>query len=213
MNKQFAFDLPHRTAFGVADFLVAPSNRIAVKAIDKWQNWQPPAMVLLGEAQSGKTHLANVWQVMMGASNFYFDANKNFLLADDIDKKLNKIDENILFSTLNRILSKDTKNGAFLFTASQIDWWQKVKMPDLRSRLKSIPAIEINQPDEQLICAVLIKLFTDRQLQVPETLLNWLLSRMPRNFAEANKIVALLDSESTAQNRPITLALAREVLF
>ena len=63
-----------------------------------------------------------------------------------------------------------------------------------------------------LLSAVLVKLFADRQLAVPPALIPWLLQRMDRSFAGAQRLVAALDARALAEGRPVSRALAQAVL-
>ncbi len=85
-------------------------------------------------------------------------------------------------------------------------------LPDLASRLGSVPAIEIGQPDDALLSRLLRKLFADRQLAVPDDTIAYLLARMERSFAAAERIAGQIDKHSLIHKRPVTLALARSVL-
>ena len=62
MSRQLILDLPHRTAQGREDFLVAACNEDAVAWIDRWPEWQGGALALYGAEGSGKSHLAEVWR-------------------------------------------------------------------------------------------------------------------------------------------------------
>lgn len=212
---QLVLDLPHRTARDRSDFFIAPSNQIAVDMIDAWQSWQPPVLLLLGAKGSGKTHLAHVWQAQSGAVSFYDDPEgaAAFVFADDIDKKIASMSEANFLTALNTILHSRQGERGLLLTASKLEWWAAVQLPDLRSRLSSIPCAEIQPPDEQILAAVLVKLFSDRQLQVSDSLIQFLLLRIERSFEALVSIVEKLDRESAKQNKPITTALARSVLF
>src|SRR5712692_7032870 len=68
--RQLAIDLPHRPAFGRADFLVSECNAAALGWIERWPDWttpaQSPGLVLHGPARSGKSHLAHLWQGRSG---------------------------------------------------------------------------------------------------------------------------------------------------
>jgi chromosomal replication initiation ATPase DnaA len=83
---------------------------------------------------------------------------------------------------------------------------------DLASRLKALPVVTLAPPDEALLRAVLVKLFTDRQLTVDESLIGYLATRIERSFAAARAVVAALDEEAMRRQRPFTRALAAEVL-
>ena len=67
-------------------------------------------------------------------------------------------------------------------------------------------------PDDALLAAVIVKLFADRQIAVPPALVPWLVARMERSFTAAHDIVAALDARALALGRPVTRALAAEVL-
>ena len=53
MATQLGLDLPARAALGRDDFLVAPSNALAIRMIDDWQNWPLRKLVLTGPEGSG----------------------------------------------------------------------------------------------------------------------------------------------------------------
>jgi chromosomal replication initiation ATPase DnaA len=83
---------------------------------------------------------------------------------------------------------------------------------DLASRLKALPPIAMAPPDDALLRAVLVKLFTDRQLAVDEGLIGYLARRIERSFAAARAVVARLDAEAMRHKRPLTRAFAAEIL-
>ncbi|MEH6741423.1 MAG: chromosomal replication initiator DnaA, partial [Sulfitobacter sp.] len=87
-----------------------------------------------------------------------------------------------------------------------------ITLPDLDSRMRGALEASIDAPDDALLSAVLVKLLADRQLMPPPDVIPYLLKRMDRSFAAANRIVAELDRESLARKRPITRALAALVL-
>jgi chromosomal replication initiation ATPase DnaA len=87
-----------------------------------------------------------------------------------------------------------------------------VVLADLRSRLRAIPVVEIGAPDDSLLGAVLVKHFADRQLHVAPQVIAYLLRRIDRSFAAAEKIVACLDGAALSNGGPVTIAQARKVL-
>ena len=102
---------------------------------------------------------------------------------------------------------------AFLLITAQTapaSW--RVELPDLASRLRAVPVVELSAPDDALLRAVLVKLFGDRQLAVDEGLIGYLATRIERSFAGARAAVEDLDREALRQKRPVTRALAAELL-
>jgi DnaA regulatory inactivator Hda len=222
---QLPLHLPHRPALGREDFLVAHANETAVAWIDLWPSWPQPALVLHGPAGSGKTHLAQVWRHTSGAAEA--DARRLLtadppellgsgtdLLLDDADRAVQEADdrdavERRLLHLYNVVRER---GGHLLLTARSAPARWDLRLPDLRSRLQAATCAELGAPDDQLIQAVLIKLFADRQLRVAPEVVRFLLLRMERSFAEAERIVDALDAASLAARKEITVPLARQVL-
>ena len=87
-----------------------------------------------------------------------------------------------------------------------------IALPDLASRLRALPVVTLEPPDDALLAAVLVKLFADRQLEVDERLIDFLVHRIERSVAAARAAVEELDSEALRLMRPVNRALAAEIL-
>lgn len=217
IEQQLVFDLKHRPAMGREDFLVTPSNRDAVEAIDIWPRWQHHALVLVGPAASGKTHLANVWQASSSAVvRSIFDLSietvpeflaRNAVVIEDVSGE--GFDEPALFHLLN--LAREGKASILLTSCTPPAHWP-VKLPDLASRLRALPLAQLNAPDDVLLRAVLVKLFADRQLIVDVTVINYLVLRMERSIKAAAHVVATLDKIALSRKIKIGPRLTKEVL-
>jgi len=90
------------------------------------------------------------------------------------------------------------------------DWG--VTLPDLASRLGACTHVAVAAPDDTLLAAVLAKLFADRQVVISERLIPYLLPRMERSLAAAQRLVAQLDANALARGKPIGRALAAELM-
>jgi chromosomal replication initiation ATPase DnaA len=215
--RQLAFDLAHRQALGAEDFLVSNSNEAAVEMIDRWPHWPHPASLVAGPQGSGKSHLANVWRLRSGAATISAAAlddaavarlpDGGALVVEDLDRGI--ADEKALFHLLNR--ARESKL-AVLITSRLPPGEQEFRVPDLRSRLRALPLVEVQPPDEALLKAVLVKLFSDRQLNVEPAVIDYLSLRMERSMAAANGIVAAIDQLALAKQRRVTRPLAAEAL-
>ena len=87
-----------------------------------------------------------------------------------------------------------------------------VALPDLASRLRAMPAIGIEPPDDALLAAVLVKHFADRQLRIMPAVIGYLVPRMERSFAMAAALAARLDELALAAGIPVGIPLARRAL-
>lgn len=216
MPRQLAFDLPVRPALGREDFFVSPANELALAALDAG-DWPQGKMLLLGPDGAGKSHLAQVWAGDVGA-DVVAAADLTALplpdpgpmVVEDADRIAgDRRAETALFHLHNHLLAG---NAPLLLTARRSSTHWGLTLPDLKSRMEATAAAEILPPDDALLSAICLKLFADRQLQVTPNLISWLICRIDRSFAAAREAVAALDAAALQQGRPVTRALAAEVL-
>ncbi len=215
MTGQLAFDLPVQHALRREDFFTSPANASALTMIEA-----PAArLLLIGPQGAGKTHLTHIWARLTGAEILTPDSLPQRLPhlapdaaiaidnADSVTDNPNR-DEAALFHLYNLLAPA----GRLLLTAATPprDWG--LSLPDLISRLQTLSQCQLAPPDDALLSVVLVKLFADRQINVPPNLIPFLVSRMERSIAAARTLVAALDAAALAKGRPVTRALAGEVL-
>lgn len=215
--SQLVFDLPHRQAQGMEDFLLSRSNAVAVELVDRWPDWVHPAAVVCGPAGAGKTHLAHVWAARSGAgllaasdlsdASVEVLAGHGRLVVEDIDR--DAFDERVLFHLIN--LTRE-KGYSLLITSRVAPGELSIALPDLRSRLRALPLAAIAAPDEALLRAVLVKLFADRQLDVEPHVIGHLALHMEQSMQAANAVVAAADRLALARQRRVSRAVAAEAL-
>ena len=85
-------------------------------------------------------------------------------------------------------------------------------LPDLRSRLNALTVAELEPPDDELLEAVLNKFFRERNIRPPDDLFSYLIRRMERSVPVALALVEKLDEAAHAEHRPISRALARQII-
>lgn len=220
MTRQLPLPLPVRVAEGREDFFVAPANALALSLLDAPDSWPLGRMLLLGPEGAGKSHLAAIWAAERGAviraaadlrpeTVADLAATGAVVIEDAQHLAGQAAAEQALFHLLNLTAAE---GGRCLITAPSPprDWG--VVLPDLKSRLDATQSVRIAPPDEALLAAVLVKLFADRQLTVPQSLIDWLVLRMERALGTARAVVAALDARALAERRAITRAMAAEVL-
>ena len=214
--RQLALALDHAESFAREDFLVGPSNEAALTLIERWPDWPDRLMLLVGPQGSGKTHLASIWAAMAGArstaaraldaANLPAALATGALVVEDLAPQ--RFDERALFHLINQAREE---RAFVLITARTAPAGWNLAVPDLASRLRARPVIELAAPDDALLRAIIVKLFADRQLAVEESLVAYLATRIERSFAAAQKAVDALDREALRLQRPVTRALAGEL--
>jgi chromosomal replication initiation ATPase DnaA len=215
--RQLAFALPHAESLSRDDFLEGPSNAEALALIERWPDWPNRVMLLVGPEGSGKSHLAAIWAEAAGARS----TSAHALTATEVpgelatgalvveDLKSGDVDERALFHLLN-LAREDT---AFLLITARVPAASlEIELRDLRSRLRAIPTVTLLPPDDQLFRALIVKFCADRQMSVDESVVSFLASRIERSSVAARQAVGHLDTEALRLGRPVTRALAAELL-
>jgi len=212
--RQLALALDHAESFAREDFLPGPGNQAALKLIESWPDWPANAVALVGPEGSGKSHLATIWAAAAGARVISGRAlNQNGLRAALatgalVVEEAVAADERALFHLIN--LARE-EEGYLLFTARSAPSLWPVAVADLGSRLRALPAITLQPPDDAMLRGVIIKVAADRQLALDDGVVRYLSSHIERSFAAARAAVIALDNEALRQGRAPSRALAAEM--
>jgi chromosomal replication initiation ATPase DnaA len=212
---QLVLSLGHPESFAREDFVAGASNDAALALIDAWPDWPDSIVALVGPEGSGKSHLASIWGEKTGArflsGRFLGETDLPAMLSTGalvIEDLPMRIDEVALFHLLN--LARQEKAHVLVTARTQPASWQ-IALPDLSSRLRALPVVTVKPPDDALLRALLAKLAADRQIDLEEPVLSYLVPRLERTFAGVRSAVARLDQEAMRQHRPVTRALAAEL--
>lgn len=210
--QQLPFDLGHRTAFARDDFWVSQSNQDAVAWLDKYPDWPAPLLVIHGPRACGKSHLLKVWQNETGAALYDAaapDAQPTAVVLDDLESFMGDAARE---EALLHLYNIQKECGGHILAAAETPprQWRCV-LRDLESRLLAAPAVAVGSPDDQLMAVVLTKLFSDRQIFVPQEVVQFLVPRLERSFAAMRDIVEAIDHKALAEKRKVTVPLVRDL--
>jgi chromosomal replication initiation ATPase DnaA len=215
--RQLAFALPHAESLTRDNFLEGPANEAGLALVDSWPDWPNRVMLLVGPEGSGKSHLASIWAEQAGARSTSAHAltpctvpgalATGALVVEDL--KPGEFDERAMFHLLN--LAREDE-AYVLMTARIAPSAFEVELRDLRSRLRAVSAVPLLPPDDLLFRSLIVKFCADRQLSVDETVVSYLTTRIERSYAAVRQAVELLDFEALRLGRPVTRALAAELL-
>ena len=209
MPAQLVLPLEPNNAMTRADFIVAPSNARAFTFLDSYPDWPAPVMALYGPSASGKTHLARIWAARAGAA--LLDARDlpadvdGPAVVENIDSAPGTTHEAALFAMLER-------GSPLLLTGRGVPSTWPVSLPDLGSRFRALLAFELGASDEALLMALAVKLFTDRQVSVPESVVAHLVRTLERSPAALRDFIQRADAKAMAEKKPVNLKLIQSLM-
>ena len=223
--RQLALEFEHRPCFAAEDFLISKCNRNAVQLMESWPNWPYFALCIFGPSGCGKTHLAHVFsdiiaehsptpykiptleasKIKMSDAHNLFEKSR-YIIIENLENLKNQEALFHLYNTYRDL------GGNILFTAQEAPARLHFSLPDLRSRMNIVPAIEITSPDDELLSALLLKLFADRQIMPSPEIINFILANMERSFTFARDLIAEIDYISLAKKRSISTNIVKEAL-
>ncbi len=216
-HPQFVLDILPSVDLSDDAFVKGAANRNAYQAVKSWPLWAAPVMAIVGPSGAGKTHLGSIWVDQAGGRLLPLEMLSRRHIRDGLGTPLcldagtsaHVRHEDVLFHALN--LAKE-EDGSILILSQQAPSRWNVSLPDLASRLKAIPIVEIDLPDDALLADVLKKNFADMGVKVPQAVVDYLIARMERNYLEAATIARTVGERSLAEKRAVTVPFVADVL-
>ena len=214
--NQLLLNFKHKQNFNYNDFYVGKSNYYAFQILEKWPKWEKNILNICGEKYSGKTHLSNIFLnknggIKINEKEISHEIFKKFKLYENIiiDNYNNKVDEKLIYSIFN-LVDQDNK---FLIINSinpinKIDF----KLNDLKSRSKNCLFAKIENPDDELMFAVILKSFSDRQIQIDKKLIDFIIKRIDRSYGKIADFIYKVDELSLKKKKAIDLKTIKEIL-
>ena len=214
--NQLLLELDYKTNFNEHDFYLSKSNSNAFNLINRWPDWNKKILNISGEKFSGKSHLANIFKLKSKA--FLINGNKidnsifkslklhESIIIDDFEECN---EEEILYSIFN-LIDQDSKY--LLINSLKPINEIKFKLPDLGSRSKNCLYVKIENPDDELLFAIILKNFSDRQIKIDEKIINFIISRIDRSYRKIDEFIYKIDELSLKKKKPINLKTIKEIL-
>ena len=206
---QLVLPLEPNNAMTRADFIVAPGNARALAFVDSFPDWPAPAVALYGPSASGKTHLARIWAQVCGAklldARSLRDPVAGPAVVENVDSAPTFAHEPALFAMLEQ-------GAPVLLTGRTAPSSWPVSLPDLKSRYGALLSFELGASDEALLMALAVKLFADRQVTVPESVVTHLVRTLERSPAALRDFIQKADAHALAEKKPVNLQLIRALM-
>ena len=214
--NQLLLDFDYKTNFNEHDFYLSKSNSNAFNLINRWPDWNKKILNISGEKFSGKSHLANIFKLKSKAflikgkkiDNSIFKSIKlhESIIIDDFEECN---EEEILYSIFN-LIDQDSKY--LLINSLKPINEIKYRLPDLTSRSKNCLYAVIENPDDELLFAIILKNFSDRQIKIEKKIINFIISRIDRSYRKIDEFIYKIDELSLKKKKPINLKTIKEIL-
>ena len=214
--NQLLLNFKHKQNFNYNDFYVSKSNFFAFQLIDNWPKWEKNILNIYGEKFSGKTHLSNIFLsknkgIKVEENNINNEIFKKLKLYENIiiDNYANITDENLMYSIFNLV---DQDNKYLIINSIKPINEIFFKLDDLKSRSKNCLFAQIDQPDDDLMFAIILKSFSDRQIQIDKKLIDFIIKRIDRSYGKIADFIYKVDELSLKKKKAIDLKIIKEIL-
>ena len=214
--NQLLLDFDYKQNFRDDDFYVGKSNFYTFELINKWPKWEKNFLNICGEKYSGKTHLVNIF-----LKKFNGVSIKSSLLNDENLKKIKPF-QNIILEDLNLDVNEkliytlfniiDQDNKFLVITSIKPITEINFQLEDLRSRTKNCLLAKIENPDDELMFALILKNLSDRQITMDKKLIDFIIKRVERSYGKIFEFIYKIDKISLKKKKSIDFKIINEAL-
>ena len=214
--NQLLLNFNHKQNFNNNDFYVSESNYYAYKLIEKWPKWEKNILNIYGEKFSGKTHLANIFihknkGIKINENEINNNIFKKLKLYENIiiDDFNFKCEEKLMYSIFNMV---DQDNKYLIINSINPINNFNFNLKDLKSRSKNCLFAKIDSPDDELIFAIILKSFSDRQIQIDKKLIDFIIKRIDGSYGKIADFIYKVDELSLKKKKAIDFKTIKEIL-
>ena len=214
--NQLLLDFDYEQNFRDDDFYVGKSNFYPFELINNWPKWEKNFLNISGEKFSGKTHLTNIFLKKFNGIKF-----ESSLLNDE-NLKAAKPYQNIVLENLNLNVSEELiytlfniidQDNKFLIITSLIPITEiDFILEDLKSRTKNCLLAKIENPDDELMFALILKNLSDRQITLDKKLIDFIIKRVERSYGKIFEFIYKIDKISLKKKKSIDFKIINEAL-
>ena len=223
ITRQLPLNFRLRDEATLERFVVGENQELLALLQDK-NNLSRP-IYLYGSAGVGKTHLLQglvrqyahglylPFAVVSPLQPVIMEGMMSFELIclDDIDVLAGQDEmELALFGLINQL---HEQNKPFVLSATQRPDQGQYGLKDLVSRLNACAHYQLHEPDDEQKCRFLKQDAKRRGMILSDGVIDWLITRLPRDMASLVDLMNQLDVLTLAEKRQITIPFLRSVLL
>ena len=215
--NQLLLDFDYEQNFKYDDFYVGKSNFYPFELINNWPKWEKNFLNISGEKFSGKTHLTNIFlkkfngirieSSMLNNENLKAIKPYQNIILEDLNIDVN---EDLIYTLFN-IVDQDSK--FLIITSSEPITEINFKLKDLKSRTKNCLLAKIENPDDELMFALILKNLSDRQISLDKKLIDFIIKNIERSYGKIFEFIYKIDEISLKKKKkPINLKTIKEFI-
>jgi chromosomal replication initiation ATPase DnaA len=214
--NQLLLNFEYKQNFKDQDFYVSKSNYFAFNLISSWPKWEKNFLNICGDNFSGKSHLANIFLkkfkgIKINAHSFkneHLNEIKVYenIILENFDSNINEV---LIYSLFNTV---DQDNKYLIINSTKPINEINFKLDDLKSRTKNCLFAKIEKPDDELMFALVLKNFSDRQIVIDKKLIDFIIKRIDRSYDKIFEFIYKIDELSLKKKKPIDFKTIKEVL-
>ena len=204
--NQLLFNFNYKQNFNYDDFYVSKSNFFAFELIENWPHWEKNILNIYGEKYSGKSHLAKIFCNKNKGKKINANQLHENIILDDFNNETN---ERLLYSLFNLV---DNDNKYLLINSLNPINEMNFNLDDLKSRSKNCLFAKIESPDDELMFAIILKRFSDRQITIDKKLIDFIIKRIDRSYGKISDFIYKIDELSLKKKKPIDFKTIKEIL-
>ena len=214
--NQLLLDFDYKQNFKDDDFYVCESNHYAFQLVNKWPKWEKKFLNIIGAKYSGKSHLANIFlkkfkgikidSQKLNEENFKEITSYQNIILEDFDQNIN---EKLIYTLINMI---EQENKFLVINSNFAISECKFNLPDLRSRSKNFILAKIENPNDELMFALILKNLSDRQIILDKKLIDFIIKRVERSYSKIFEFIYKIDKISLKKKKSIDLKIINEAL-
>tara|TARA_Y100000590_G_scaffold361185_1_gene417756 strand:- start:399 stop:1061 length:663 start_codon:yes stop_codon:yes gene_type:complete len=206
LDQNFAYD----------DFFVSKCNYFAFSLIESWPKWDKNILNIYGEKFSGKSHLSEIFK-----KNNKAIIIKNHQINEEFFKRI-RFYENIILDNLEYVNNENILYSIFNFVEQYNKYLiinsinpinsADFTLPDLKSRLKNCIFAKIDKPDDDMIFALILKHFSDRQIKIEKKIIEYITKRIERSYGKIFEFIYKVDQFSLINKKSIDYKIIKKIL-
>ncbi len=214
--NQLLLNFEYKQNFKDEDFYVSKSNYFAFNLINSWPKWEKNFLNISGDKFSGKSHLTNIFLkkfkgIKIDANSFKNEKLQEIkiyenIILENFDQNINEV---LIYSLFNLI---DNDNKYLIINSTIPINEMDFKLNDLKSRTKNCLFAFIEKPDDELMFALILKNFSDRQITIDKKLIDFIIKRIDRSYSKIFEFIYIIDELSLKKKKPIDFKTIKEVL-